>query len=135
MNKKTQRRLLVTTALIAAVLAMSGIAYAVTTDTTQTTAMTATQSRVSSTTADDHGAGHGQGHGQENGGSEEPLTGDLATQVASAGEAAVPGGTVVRVETDAQGAAYEAHMTDANGNPVVVAFDENLNVLSTDQGH
>ncbi len=42
---------------------------------------------------------------------------------------------MVRVETDAQGAAYEAHMTDANGNPVVVAFDENLNVPSTDQGH
>jgi hypothetical protein len=65
---------------------------------------------------------------------EEPLTGDLADRVTAAAEAAVPGGTVERVETDAQGAAYEAHMTDADGNPVTVTFDEDLNVVETRTG-
>jgi hypothetical protein len=65
---------------------------------------------------------------------EEPLTGDLATQVTAAAEAAVPGGTVRRVETDAHGAAYEAHMTDADGNPVTVTFDENLDLVETITG-
>jgi uncharacterized membrane protein YkoI len=61
--------------------------------------------------------------------SEEPLSGDLATKVTATAEAAVPGGTVDRVETDAQGATYEAHMTDANGNHVTVTFDDSLGVV------
>ena len=47
--------------------------------------------------------------------------------------AKVPGGTIVRVETDADGhAKYEAHMTDASGNPVTVYVDESFNVVSTE---
>ncbi|MGZ4763406.1 MAG: hypothetical protein ACXV7I_13290, partial [Ilumatobacteraceae bacterium] len=34
---------------------------------------------------------------------ETPLTGDVATQVAAAAQAAVPGGTIDRVETDNDG--------------------------------
>jgi hypothetical protein len=69
--------------------------------------------------------------------SEEPLSGDLATKVTATAEAAVPGGTVDRVETDAQGATYEAHMTDANGNHVTVTFDDSLGVvqISDNAGH
>ena len=45
----------------------------------------------------------------------------------------VPGGTIVRVETDADGhAKYEAHMTDANGNRVTVYVDANFNYVSTE---
>ena len=45
--------------------------------------------------------------------------------------AKVPGGTVVRVETDADGnAAYEAHMTKADGTPVTV--DKQFNVVSVE---
>ena len=47
---------------------------------------------------------------------------------------AVPGGTVQRVETDAEGDAYEAHMLDANGNPVTVKFDKDFNVTKTETG-
>jgi hypothetical protein len=66
---------------------------------------------------------------------EELLTGDQATQAETAALEAVPGGTIERVETDAEGDAYEAHMVDADGNHVTVKFDENFAVTSIDQGH
>ena len=128
MNKNPQRRLMVTTGLVVAVLTVSGIAYAATSDPTQTAA--ATQTTLSLTTTGDQTATDTGATGV----AEEPLTGDLAAQVTTAAEAAVPGGTVIRVETDAQGAAYEAHMTDADGNPITVTFDENLNVVATETG-
>jgi hypothetical protein len=49
------------------------------------------------------------------------LTGDTAAKVRQLALAKVPGGTIVRVETDADGnAAYEAHMVKADGTPVTV---------------
>jgi len=45
-----------------------------------------------------------------------------------------PGGKVYRVETDAGDAAYEAHMTKADGTEVTVKFDKNLNVTGTETG-
>jgi hypothetical protein len=63
------------------------------------------------------------------------LTGDTAAKVRELALAKVPGGTVVRVETDADGhAAYEAHMTDASGNAVTVYVDKSLNVVSVESG-
>jgi uncharacterized membrane protein YkoI len=80
--------------------------------------------------------GHGGGRGGHGGGEgEEALTGDVATQVTAAAEAAVPGGTIERVETDADGAAYEAHMTDADGNRVTVTFDDSFAVVEIQEGH
>ena len=65
---------------------------------------------------------------------ETPLTGDTATKVEAAAKAKVPNGTVVRVETDADGhAAYEAHMTDADGTPVTVYVDEQFDVVSVER--
>jgi hypothetical protein len=47
----------------------------------------------------------------------------------------VPGGTIVRVETDADGnAAYEAHMVKADGTPVTVYVDKAFNVVSVQSG-
>ncbi len=66
---------------------------------------------------------------------ETPLTGDALTKVTAAAEAKVSGGTVVRVETDADGnAKYEAHMTKADGTPVTVYGDEDFNVVSVESG-
>lgn len=63
------------------------------------------------------------------------LTGDTATKVKDAALAKVSGGTVIRVETDADGnAAYEAHMTKADGTPVTVYVDKDFNVVSVDSG-
>jgi len=65
---------------------------------------------------------------------ETALTGtNLATAKAAALKA-VPGGAVYRVETDADGATYEAHMTKADGTRVTVKFDTNFNVTSTQDG-
>jgi hypothetical protein len=69
-----------------------------------------------------------------NGITEQLLTGDTAAQVKAAALAAVRGGTIQRVETDAEGATYEAHMLDANGNPVTVELDASFKVTSTEDG-
>jgi hypothetical protein len=61
------------------------------------------------------------------------LTGDAAAQVKAAALAKVPNGTIVRVETDADGnAAYEAHMTKADGTPVTVYVNKQFEVVSVE---
>ena len=61
------------------------------------------------------------------------MTGDTAAKVKEAALAKVAGGTVVRVETDADGnAAYEAHMTRSDGTPVTVYVDKEFNVVSVE---
>ena len=69
-----------------------------------------------------------------NGITEELLTGDTAEKVKAAALAAVEGGTIQRVETDAEGATYEAHMLDGNGKPVTVKLDASFKVTSTEDG-
>ena len=59
------------------------------------------------------------------------LTGDAESKVRAAALAKVSGGTIVRVETDADGnAAYEAHMTKSDGTPVTVYVDKYFNFVS-----
>ena len=59
------------------------------------------------------------------------LTGDALAKVTAIAESKVPGGTVVRVETDADGnATYEAHMTKADGTPVTVYVDSSFQFVS-----
>lgn len=70
-----------------------------------------------------------------NGVTEALLTGDTADKVKAAALAAVPGGTVQRVENDAEGSPYEAHMTKADGTQVTVKVDSNFKVTSTEDGH
>ena len=61
------------------------------------------------------------------------LTGGTASKVEAAARAKVPNGTIVRVETDADGnAAYEAHMTKADGTPVTVYVNEQFEVVSVE---
>ena len=70
-----------------------------------------------------------------NGITEALLTGDTAEKVKAAALAAVPGGTIQRVENDAEGSPYEAHMTKADGTEVTVKVDSNFKVTSTEDGH
>jgi hypothetical protein len=59
------------------------------------------------------------------------LTGDALAKVKAIAEAKVSGGTIIRIETDADGvAAYEAHMTKADGSPVTVYVDKDFNFVS-----
>jgi uncharacterized membrane protein YkoI len=69
-----------------------------------------------------------------NGKTETVLTGDDAAKATAAAEAAVPGATAQRAETDAEGAAYEVHMTKADGSVVTVKLDSNFNVTETIDG-
>jgi hypothetical protein len=63
------------------------------------------------------------------------LTGDAAAKVRELALAKVSGGTIIRVETDADGnAAYEAHMVKSDGTPATVYVDKDFNVVSVDSG-
>jgi hypothetical protein len=62
------------------------------------------------------------------------LTGDTAAKVKAAALKQVPGATVVRVETDSGGAAYEAHLQKADGSYVTVRFDKQFKVTDTQDG-
>jgi hypothetical protein len=63
------------------------------------------------------------------------LTGDAAAKVRELALAKVSGGTVIRVETDADGnAPYEAHMDKSDGTPATVYVDKDFNVVSVDSG-
>ena len=71
------------------------------------------------------------GH-RANGKTETLLTGETASKVRAAAHAKVPGGTIERVETDADtGSPYEAHVKKSDGSEVIVYVDANFNVTST----
>ena len=65
---------------------------------------------------------------------EKSVSSSIAATLKAAALKAVPGGTVYRVETDAGDAAYEAHMTKADGTEVTVKFDQNLKVTKVESG-
>ena len=62
------------------------------------------------------------------------LTGTSAAKVKAAALAAVPGGTIIRVETDSAGSPYEAHVRKADGSIVTVKVDKDFKVTSTQTG-
>lgn len=108
---------------------------------TSTTQVTPTDPNANATTPPPgrHGGPGGfdpakGGHVGTNGVKEELLTGDTATKVTAAAQAAVPGGTIERVETDAEGSPYEAHMRTSDGKEVTVKVDASFNVTSTEDG-
>lgn len=70
-----------------------------------------------------------------NGITEQVLTGDTATKVTAAAQAAVPDATIERVENDAEGAVYEAHMVKADGSHVTVKLDANFTVTGIEDGY
>lgn len=65
---------------------------------------------------------------------EKVVTGTTAATLKAAALKAVPGGTVIRIETDAGDGVYEAHMTKADGTVVTVKFDKNLAVTKVESG-
>src|SRR5204863_975878 len=76
------------------------------------------------------------GHVGASGQKEVLLTGDTADKVKAAAQAAVAGGTIQRVETDAEGSPYEAHVTKSDGTHVAVKVDSSYKVtnVETDAG-
>jgi hypothetical protein len=75
-----------------------------------------------------------QGGHTANGVTEELLTGDTAAKVTQAALTAVPGGTAERVETDAEGSPYEAHIVNSEGGHVTVKVAGDFTVTSVQEG-
>jgi uncharacterized membrane protein YkoI len=89
----------------------------------------------SSTTATDRAADdQGAGAPRANGITEEELSGDKAASVEAAVVAAYPDATIERMETDAEGAAYEAHVTLADGSEATVKLDASFAITATETG-
>jgi uncharacterized membrane protein YkoI len=71
------------------------------------------------------------GHVGRNGQRETLLTGDTAAKVKAAALAKVSGGTVERVETDADhGSPYEAHVRKADGTELEVLVNKDFQVTA-----
>ncbi len=106
-------------------------------DGTRTEVLESSSFAVASTKAD--GGRHG-GPGRGGNPNEKELTGDDLTKATAAAKSAVPGGTVDRAsaEDPAEGndAAYEVHVTKADGSRVEVLLDSSFGVVKTvdDQG-
>ena len=95
-------------------------------------AQTATPTATATTTpaSGDARGGADVGHGPN----ETLLTGTTADKVKAAALAAVPGGTIIRVETDSDGSPYEAHVQKPDGSVVTVKVDKNFDVTDTVSG-
>lgn len=109
-----------------------------------------TRNNSTDNATDSNGSGKGNGAGdstrpnktpdwakgghQANDKTETVLTGDDLAKAKAAAEAAVPGGTAQRAETDAEGAAYEVHMTKSDGSIVTVKLDSSFTVTETIDG-
>ncbi len=46
----------------------------------------------------------------------------------------MPGATIERAETDAEGATYEVHVTKSDGSESTVKLDASFNVTSVEDG-
>ncbi len=63
------------------------------------------------------------------------LTGSDLEKATAAAEAALPGATIIRAETNSSGASpYEVHMRKSDGSEVTVELDSNFAVVATVSG-
>jgi hypothetical protein len=73
-------------------------------------------------------------HVGANGVREEPLSGDVAQKVRDAALAKISGGTIERVETDADhGSPYEAHVRRADGTELEVLVNKDFEVTAVNE--
>jgi hypothetical protein len=115
--------------LFGATVLTPAIGGAATTSTTAASGSTSPSNGPSAAGFDPTKGGHAA-----NGITEALLTGDAAAKVKAAATAAVPGGTIQRVENDAEGSPYEAHVTKADGSQVTVKVDASFKVTSIESG-
>ena len=133
MSATTRPSLNKAAALVAMVVGIAagsyGVASAATGSSSSSTTTTAAPSVLAAPTAPPGATAQNPwGHQRSD---EAPLTGDALAKVKAIAEAKVPGGSVIRVENDADGvAAYEAHMTKADGTPVTVYVDSSFQFVS-----
>jgi hypothetical protein len=109
---------------VGAVLGAAGIAAAATDGSAAGTGSSGVPGGAAA--ADPAKAAHGPG--------ETLLSGTTADKVRAAALAAVPGGTVIRVETDSAGSPYEAHVRKSDGSQVTVKIDNDFKVTKIESG-
>ena len=127
MFRSRVRSWLVTAALVAGAGAgAAGIASAASGGSTASSGSSGTTATATSPRANPATMTHGP--------RETLLTGSAAATAKQAALAAVPGATVIRVETDSSGAAYEAHLTKADGSFVTVKMNGSFKVTDTVSG-
>jgi hypothetical protein len=126
-NRNRARAWVITAAAATGItLGAAGIAGAATNSSSSTS--TASSAASSSTAAATNPATLTHGPG------ETLLTGTSADKAKAAALAAVPGATIIRVETDSGGSPYEAHVTKSDGTQVTVKLDSNFKVTGTQSG-
>jgi hypothetical protein len=82
----------------------------------------------------DRGSGPPGRHVGANGQRERALSGDVADKVRAAALAEVDGGTIERVETDADhGSPYEAHVRKSDGTELEVLVNKSFEVTAVNQ--
>lgn len=123
--------------LAGGLLAGAGIASAATTGATPTPSAS-TSTAVPGTKPDGGRMGGGAGGGPGGAASvrsdETVVTGSDLSTLSAAALKAVPGGTIIRVESDAGDGAFEAHLNKADGSVVTVKFDKSLAVTAVEDG-
>jgi uncharacterized membrane protein YkoI len=129
---KFGQKALLSSALVGAAIAGGAVGASVLGTAQAQTSSTSTAASSTTDTATAPDANHGP-H-TANGITETPLTGDDLTKATAAAQAAVPGATIDRAETDAEGAVYEVHVTKADGSHATVKLDASFNVTSTEDG-
>jgi uncharacterized membrane protein YkoI len=121
---RTARKTVVAAAALGA-LALGGSAIA-----DAASSSTATTTTAANTQPAPDGMPSGP-HVGANGKQEEPLTGTTAAKVRAAALAKVSGGTVERVETDADhGSPFEAHVRKPDGTELEVLVDKDFAVTA-----
>lgn len=74
------------------------------------------------------------GHVGANGVTETLLTGDTAAKAKAAALAANPGADIQRVENDAEGGTYQAHILTSDRTRATVKLDASFTVTATETG-
>ena len=126
------------TTAIAAVCAAIGTAGGIAGVSAATSGNDSGSSGSGSATAPDRNGPPGDpsqgGHIGQNGVREELLTGDTATKVRQAALDKVGGGTVERVETDADhGSPYEAHIRRSDGTELEILVNKDFSVTAVNE--
>jgi len=128
----TPRKAIVAAAMLGATLTGGAIGASFVSGTAS--AQTSSSSSSTATAPADPAQRPPRGPHTANGITETPLTGDTAAQVTAAAQGAEPGATIDRVETDAEGATYEAHVTKADGSKATVKVNADFSVASVEDG-
>ena len=147
MEKKPRSVALLSAGLLAGGAAAGALVVSAANAATADPSLTAASSTYSSPGSSEGPSGssgespQGQGHrfapgqpGQGTNPDEKAVTGDAAAKLKAAAQKAVPGGTVLRVETDSGDAVYEAHMKKSDGSLVTVKFDKGYAVTGVEDG-